>query len=78
MDRRRAVVWGDGETRATQRPVAARSRRFWKRSTWPAVSMIICLPVKKGWQEEQTSTRRSVLVDPTVNALPHVAQDAVA
>src|SRR5487761_2679816 len=28
-----------------QRPVAARSRRFWNRSTWPAVSMIICLPV---------------------------------
>ena len=27
-----------------------RSRRFWKRSTWPAVSMIVCLPVKNGWQ----------------------------
>jgi hypothetical protein len=69
---------GDEGTRAGQRPVAARSRRFWKRSTWPAVSMIICLPVKNGWQEEQTSTRRSVRVEPTVNALPHVAQDTVA
>ena len=25
-----------------------RSRRFWKRSTCPAVSMIVCLPVKNG------------------------------
>ena len=26
-------------------PRADRSSRFWKRSTWPAVSMIVCLPV---------------------------------
>ena len=36
-----------------------RSRRFWKRSTWPAVSMIVCLPVKNGWQLPHTSTRSS-------------------
>jgi len=30
---------------------------FWKRSTLPAVSTSFCLPVKKGWQFEQISTR---------------------
>src|SRR5215469_9901677 len=30
---------------------------FWKRSTRPAVSTSFCLPVKKGWQFEQISTR---------------------
>ena len=40
-----------------QRPVCARSIRRWNRSTWPAVSTIICLPVKNGWQLLQTSTR---------------------
>src|SRR5215469_15767293 len=30
---------------------------FWKRSTRPAVSTSFCLPVKKGWQLEQISTR---------------------
>ena len=32
---------------------------FWKRSTRPAVSINFCLPVKKGWQLEQISTRTS-------------------
>src|SRR5262249_61084304 len=35
----------------------------WKRSTRPAVSMSFCLPVKKGWHFEQTSTRMSGLVE---------------
>src|SRR6516225_544448 len=30
---------------------------FWNRSTRPAVSTSFCLPVKKGWQFEQISTR---------------------
>jgi hypothetical protein len=36
---------------------AASAYFFWKRSTRPAVSMSFCLPVKKGWQLEQISTR---------------------
>src|SRR3954471_3433270 len=49
---------------------ADRSRRFWKRSTWPAVSMIVCLPVKNGWQLAHTSTRSSGRVDPSVHSVP--------
>ena len=45
-----------------------RSRRFWNRSTCPAVSMMVCLPVKNGWQLLQTSTRSSWRVEPTVNS----------
>ena len=51
-----------------------RSRRFWKRSTWPAVSMIVCLPVKNGWQLPHTSTRNSGRVEPTVHSVPHEPQ----
>ena len=47
---------------------AERSRRFWKRSTWPAVSTIVCLPVKNGWQLEQMSTRSTARVEPTANS----------
>src|SRR5208337_387679 len=36
---------------------AALAYFFWKRSTRPAVSTSFCLPVKKGWQLEQISTR---------------------
>src|SRR6202007_3073389 len=36
---------------------AASAYFFWKRSTRPAVSTSFCLPVKKGWQFEQISTR---------------------
>jgi hypothetical protein len=36
---------------------AASAYFFWKRSTRPAVSTSFCLPVKKGWQLEQISTR---------------------
>jgi hypothetical protein len=57
---------------------ADRSRRFWNRSTWPAVSMIVCLPVKNGWQFEQTSTRSSGLVDPTVHSVPQDPQWTLA
>jgi len=42
-----------------------------KRSTRPAVSMSFCLPVKKGWQDEQISTWMSPLcVDRVVKLLP--------
>src|SRR5690554_4066337 len=34
-------------------------KRLLKRSTRPPVSTIFCLPVKKGWQAEQTSRFRS-------------------
>ena len=37
--RRPAAAVGTDQSRAE------RSRRFWKRSTWPAVSTIVCLPV---------------------------------
>ena len=37
---------------------------FWRnRSTRPAVSISFCLPVKKGWHFEQTSTRMSGRVE---------------
>ena len=55
-----------------------RSRRFWNRSTWPAVSMIVCLPVKNGWQFAQTSTRSSGRVEPTVHSVPHEPQWTLA
>jgi len=48
--------------------------RRWKRSTWPAVSTMTCLPVKNGWQLLQMSTRSSGRVDPTVNSVPQEAQ----
>jgi uncharacterized membrane protein YiaA len=45
---------------------------FWKRSMRPAVSSNFCLPVKKGWQLEQTSTRIAspLIVDRVWNLLP--------
>ena len=56
----RAMAYADGEGRRRFAPGvesrAERSRRFWKRSTWPAVSTMVCLPVKNGWQFEQMST----------------------
>src|SRR3954470_22728729 len=57
---------------------AWRSSRFWNRSTWPAVSMIVCLPVKNGWQFAQTSTRSSGLVEPTVHSVPQDPQCTLA
>src|SRR3990170_6751150 len=36
--------------------------------------MIVCLPVKNGWQLPQTSTRSSVRVDPTVHSVPQDPQ----
>jgi hypothetical protein len=36
----------------------------------PAVSTIRCTPVKKGWQLEHTSIRRSLRVEPVANVLP--------
>jgi hypothetical protein len=60
-------------TNRAVRPVQreARSIRRWNRSTWPAVSTMFCVPVKKGWQFEQTSTRIDSEVDPTMNVVPH-------
>ncbi len=58
--------------------LTARSRRFWNRSTWPAVSMIVCLPVKNGWQLLQTSTRSSGRVEPTVHSVPQDPQWTLA
>src|SRR5436305_14398545 len=72
---RRPAVDGAGAARERPRQARAwRSSRFWNRSTWPAVSMIVCLPVKNGWQFEQTSTRSSGRVDPTVHSVPHDPQ----
>lgn len=44
---------------------------FLKRSTRPPTFTIFCLPVKKGWQAEQTSTRKFSAVDPVSNEFPH-------
>ena len=55
-----------------------RSRRFWKRSTCPAVSMMFCVPVKNGWQFAQTSTRSSDRVEPTVHSVPQDPQWTLA
>ena len=41
-----------------------------KRSTRPALSINFALPVKKGWQAEQTSTSVFSLVEPTVVTFP--------
>ena len=41
-----------------------------KRSIRPAESTRRCLPVKKGWQVEQISTRISDLVDRVVQLAP--------
>ena len=74
-DRRSAA--GDVPARRAAAPQPARtwrSRRFWNRSTWPAVSMIVCLPVKNGWQFPQTSTRSSGRVEPTVHSVPQEPQ----
>src|SRR6476469_7750868 len=40
--------------------------------------MIVCLPVKNGWQFEQTSTRSSSRVDPTVHSVPQDPQWTLA
>src|SRR5580693_4905908 len=51
---------------------AASAYFFWKRSTRPAVSISFCLPVKKGWQLEQISTRIicPLMVERVSNVLP--------
>ena len=43
---------------------------FMNRSTRPSVSISFCLPVKKGWQFEQISSRRSFLVDLVFHVAP--------
>src|SRR5437773_411184 len=40
--------------------------------------MIVCLPVKNGWQLPHTSTRSSGRVDPTVHSVPHDPQWTLA
>src|SRR6188508_3438067 len=40
--------------------------------------MIVCLPVKNGWQLPQTSTRSSGRVEPTVHSVPHEPQWTLA
>ena len=45
------------------------SRRL-NRSTRPPVSTSFCLPVKKGWHSEQSSTRKEGTVERVVNSLP--------
>ena len=45
-----------------------------KKLNGTAVSMMVCLPVKNGWQLLQTSTRSSGRVEPTVKVVPHEAQ----
>ncbi len=42
-----------------------------KRSTRPSLSMNFCLPVKKGWHEEQISTLIAGRVERVSNLLPH-------
>src|ERR1700683_4184164 len=51
---------------------AASAYFFVKRSTRPAVSISFCLPVKKGWQLEQISTRSMspLMVERVGNVLP--------
>src|ERR1700676_2743311 len=51
---------------------AAFSYFFVKRSTRPAVSSSFCLPVKKGWQFEQISTRSKapLIVERVGNVCP--------
>src|SRR6186997_2446887 len=40
--------------------------------------MIVCFPVKNGWQFAQTSTRSSGRVEPTVHSVPHEPQWTLA
>src|SRR5688500_1741042 len=40
--------------------------------------MMVCLPVKNGWQLPHTSTRSSGLVEPTVHSVPHDPQCTLA
>src|SRR5215213_9590547 len=40
--------------------------------------MIVCLPVKNGWQLPHTSTRSSGRVEPTVHSVPHEPQWTLA
>src|SRR5580700_1170999 len=47
------------------------SARRRKRSTWPQVSTMRGVPVKKGWHTEHTSVFSSVSVEPVVKVLPH-------
>ena len=51
---------------------AASAYFFVKRSTRPAVSISFCLPVKKGWQFEQISTRNMspLMVERVGNEFP--------
>ena len=44
---------------------------FWKRSTRPSLSTNFCLPVKKGWQDEQISTLISGLAARVSKVFPH-------
>src|SRR6516162_3879096 len=56
---------------STQRGIVVPAYFLRNLSTRPAVSTIFCLPVKKGWQLEQTSTFRSCpTVDRVLNVLP--------
>ena len=45
-----------------------------KRSTRPAVSSMRCLPVKKGWQFEQTSTENEPFVDAVFHCCPQAQE----
>src|SRR3954465_7127282 len=40
--------------------------------------MMVCLPVKNGWQLPHTSTRNSGRVEPTVHSVPHEPQWTLA
>jgi len=55
--RNRSDETRDGYFLAAAVFAAASAYFFVKRSTRPAVSRSFCLPVKKGWQLEQISTR---------------------
>ena len=55
----------------------SRLKRFLKRSTRPPVSTSFCLPVKKGWHLEQTSTTIFSLVEPVSMTLPQAQRIVV-
>src|SRR5579863_657903 len=54
----------------TDQAFLACSARRRKRSTWPPVSTMRCVPVKNGWHTEHTSVFSSVSVEPVVKVLP--------
>jgi hypothetical protein len=66
-----------GEALAKAQTAAFRLNFWLKRSTRPAVSSSFCLPVKNGWQLEQTSRWIASRTDRVWNVFPHAQMTVV-